>query len=220
LERVREIILGPDRVQERLHKAEADRLREIIFGSQMEDYERRFADLRREIERSLNDLRQVQERVSEFEKSQTKKIESLERETRRANEELQREVDRLRTQEPVLQQVLTQARQQQMLTQGLSEDCGELHKSLAQHEQDMRALQAGLDEHRDQHERRLDALKREVRQAEDELRTELRRSADRLDDQKADRRALAAMLSEIATRLETGSSVAGLLEGLTLPPKE
>ena len=60
----------------------------------------------------------------------------------------------------------------------------------------------------------------EVRQAEDGLTTELRRVADRLDDQKTDRKALAAMLMEMATRLETGSSVAGLLEGLTTPAEE
>lgn len=220
LERVREIILGPERIQERLRQVEASRLREIIFGVQMEDYERRFADLRRQIERVVNDLRQVQDSLSEFQRNQIVRIESLERETRRANEELRREVDRLRTQEPLLQQVLTQTRQQQILSQGLSEDTGEFRKALAQYEQDVQDLHINLGEHRDQHERRLDALKHEVRKAEDDLRAELRRVADRLDDQKTDRRALAAMLAEVATRLETGSSVTGLLEGLTSLPKE
>jgi hypothetical protein len=43
LERVREIILGPDPLRQRLRHAEVDRLREILFGAQIEEYERRFA---------------------------------------------------------------------------------------------------------------------------------------------------------------------------------
>jgi hypothetical protein len=33
--------------------AESDRIREIIFGGQMQEYERRFTDLQREMERVL-----------------------------------------------------------------------------------------------------------------------------------------------------------------------
>lgn len=46
------------------------------------------------------------------------------------------------------------------------------------------------------------------------MRAELRRIADRLDYQKTDRKALASMLIELAARLETGSTVTNLLEGL------
>ncbi len=52
------------------------------------------------------------------------------------------------------------------------------------------------------------------------MRNELRRVATRLSDQKTDRKALATMLMEVATRLETGSSVTGLLEDLTGKLKE
>ena len=217
LDQVREIILGPDTVRQRLRKPEVDRLREIIFGAQMEEYERRFADLHREMERLVGDLRQVQDGVSEFEQAQTKRLESLEREMRRATDELRREVDRLRAQEPLLQQILTQARQQEMMSQTLSDQIGELRKIVTQQGSDLTALRNTVGEHRDQRERKLDALKRELRGAEDSLRAELRRVADRLDDQKTDRKALAAMLMEIATRLETGSSMTGLLGGLTSP---
>jgi len=215
LDQVREIILGPDVVKQRLRKPEVDRLREILFGAQMEEYERRFSDLRREMERLIGDLRQVQDSVGEFEQNQTKRLEALEREMRRTTDDLRREVDRLRAQEPILQQILTQARQQEMLVQTLSEQIGELRKTVAQQGSDLTALRNTVGEHRDQRERKLDALKRELRGAEDSLRAELRRVADRLDDQKTDRKALAAMLMEIATRLETGSSVTGLLGGLT-----
>jgi len=220
LARVREIIMGPERATVRARKAEIDRLRDAILGTQMEEYERRFTDLQRDVERLFSDFRQVQDSISEFEKSQTKRIEALERDTRRTDDELSREVDRLRTQSPAVQQLLTQTRQQQMTTQGLTDETNELRKTVAQQDQDLRSLRVTVNQYRDQHERSLDTIKREVRQAEDQLRAEVRRVADRLDDQKTDPKALAAMLMEMATRLETGSTVPGLLGELTAPAEE
>lgn len=220
LERVRDIILGPDRTRTRIQGAEVDRLRQVIFGAQMEEYERRFTDVRREMERILADLRVVQDSVSEFEKNQTKRIEALERDMRRSNDELRREIDRLGGREAVLQQLLTRTQQQELGSKSIAENIHELSTTQSQHESEVRAIKSALAENRDQHERKLDALKREVRQAEDELRAELRRVTDRLSDQKTDRKALAAMLMEVATRLETGSSVTGLLEGLSVAAKE
>jgi len=220
LARVREIILGPDKVGLAARKVGIERLRDAILGAQTEEYERRFTDLQREIERLLSDFRQVQDSLSEFQKSQTKRIEALERDTRRANDELTREVDRLRGQSPAVQQLLTQSRQQQMLTQSLTDATNELRKTVAQQEQDIRSLRTTVNQYRDQHERGLDGVKREVRQAEDQLRAEMRRVADRLDNQKTDRKTLAAMLMEMATRLETGRSVTGLLGEFAAPAEE
>lgn len=220
LERVREIILGPDRVHQKLPGAEVDRLRQVIFGAQMEEYERRFSDLRRDMDRILTDLRLVQDSVSEFEKTQTKRIEGLERDMRRANDEIRRELDRLSTREAMIQQLLTRTQQQELFSRGVSDRVGELRDAYTQYERELASFKGTVIEHRDQQDRKLDALKHEVRQAEDNLRAELRRVADRLGDQKTDRKALAAMLMEVATRLETGSSVTGLLEGLTTTANE
>lgn len=220
LERVREIILGPDLARQRIQGAEVDRLRQVIFGEQMEEYERRFADVRREMERILTDLRVVQDSVAEFEKSQTKRLEALERDMRRANDELRRDVDRLGSRETALQQLVTRAQQLDLHSQSTQEMLQELRTTQQQQENEVRNVKSILGENRDQQERRLDTLKREVRQAEDDLRAELRRVTDRLGDQKTDRKALAAMLMEVATRLETGSTVTGLLEGLTSAVKE
>ena len=220
LERVREIILGPDVVRQRLRKPEVDRLREILFGAQMEEYERRFADVQREMERVLGDLREVRDELADFEKRVGKQVESLERELRRTNDELRREIERIRAQGPMVQQLFTQVRQQEMLSRDLQSGVGEVRESLSRQERELMELRAAVGERHDQHERRLDALKRELRQAEDSLRSELRRVADRLDERKTDRKALAAMLIEVATRLETGSSVTGLLEELAGLPEE
>ncbi len=220
LGRVRKILLGPDIVQQQLRGAEADRVREIIFGGQMQEYERRFADLQRDMNRVLANLRQVQDNFNEFEKAQIKRIEALERETRQTDDELRREVDRLRAQESILQQLLTQVRQQEMLGQSVQENSSELRKAVGQQERGLRSLGTTVNEHRDQRDRKLDDLKREIHQAENDLMAELRRVTDRLNDQKTDRKALASMLMEIATRLETGGNVAGLLGGLAGPTQE
>lgn len=219
LDRVRELILGDEATPQRLGQSEVDRLREIIFGSHIEEYERRFEDNRREQERVVGDLRMVQDSVHEFEKAQTKRIETLQQEMHRTSDELKHEMKRLseqlRSREALLQQLLNQARQQEMLRKELLTDTKEQNKILAQQERDLKVFRSNVEEHRGQYERKMDALKHEVRQSEDDLRDELRRMADRLDYQKTDRKALASMLMEIATRLETGSSVTGLLEDLT-----
>ncbi len=218
-DRVRELILGDEASSQRLGQSEVDRLRDIIFGSNIEDYERRFEDIRREQERVMGDLRMVQDSVGEFEKSQAKRVETLQQEMHRTSDELKHEMKRLgeqlRSREALLQQLLNQARQQEMLRKELLSETKEQNKILAQQERDLKVFRSNVEEHRGQYERKMDALKHEVRQSEDDLRDELRRMADRLDYQKTDRKALASMLMEIATRLETGSSVTGLLEDLT-----
>lgn len=213
LERVRQIILGSSTRQPR--QAEVDRLRDIIFGPQMEEYARAFSDIRRQIEHLNDDVRQLQDRLGEVEKAMLRRFDALDVETRRLNDELRREIERSRAREALLQQVSAQVRQHEAALNGLGDGMSELRRVQNHHDLEIRTSRAGLAETRDLLEQRVQALRRELRSAEDALRTELRRIADRLDNQKTDRKALASMLIEIATRLETGSTVAGLLDGLT-----
>ncbi|WP_298815846.1 hypothetical protein [Chloroflexus sp.] len=213
LERVRQIILGTGSRQPR--QAEVDRLRDIIFGPQMEEYARSFSDVRRMIEHLNEDVRQLQDRLGEVEKAMLRRFDALEVETRRLNDELRREIERARARESLLQQVSAQVRQHEAALNGLGDGVSELRRAQGHHDLEIRSGRAGLAEVRDLLEQRAQALRREIRSAEDALRTELRRIADRLENQKTDRKALASMLMEIATRLETGSTVAGLLEGLS-----
>jgi len=219
LKRVREIILGNE-ANPHLQGAEADRLRDILFGAQMEEYDRRFADTRREVERVVTDVRQMQDRLGEFEKSQSKRLEQLELETRRVLDDFRRDVSRLTARDSVLSQLQNRVQQHELADQGLAERARQAQDSLTQQERELRALKAALTEYREQFERKLDTLKREERQAEDDLRAELRRVTNRLSDQKTDRKALAAMLMEVAARLETGATMTGLLEDLTRTVKE
>lgn len=220
LDRVRELLLGPDLVQQRLRGAEVNRLREIVFGDQIQEYERRFTDLEREMKRVLASLRQMQDDLNDFEKTQTQRFDALERGMHQADDELRRELTRLRTHEAMLQQLHTQVRQQELLGQNVQEQAGALRKAAAQQESDLRSLKATIEDNRITHERKLDNLKREVQHGADELLSELRQVTERLNIQKTDRKALASMLIEVATRLETGGNVASLFEGLTSPTQE
>ncbi len=213
LQRVREIILGDKAT--RPQTPEVERLRDILFGPQMEEYERRFSDLRREIERLTSDIRALQDRIAEVERTQAKRMDSLEIELRRINDELKRDIARINAREASINQALSRLQQLEGQAQEHLQTLNELRDTLALHDRDLRALKSDATQHREQYERKLEALKNESRKAEDDLRAELRRVATRLGDQKTDRKALATMLMEIATRLETGSTVSGLLEDLT-----
>jgi chromosome segregation ATPase len=214
LDRVREIILGPDPLRQRLRHAEVDRLREILFGAQIEEYERRFADLRREVQRIASDVDDIRERLADLEKTMARRLETLELDTRKLADDLRRESDRQRSRETLLQQIATQVRQHDDSIKMTGETLSDLRKSYASHEAELRSVRAGMIDVRDQIEQRVQATRREIRHTEDELRAELRRIAERLDYQKTDRKALASMLIELAARLETGSTVTDMLEGL------
>ncbi len=63
--------------------------------------------------------------------------------------------------------------------------------------------------------KKLQALKRDVRQADEELRAEQRLSAEQLRHDKADRQVLAELFIQLGNQLKDGASVSDLLEQLT-----
>lgn len=203
-----------------LRLSEVDRLREIIFGPHIEDYDRRFTVLRRDIDRMLSELRALQDQSATSDKGHTRRIEALEAGVQSLRDELNRENERQRIHESAIRKILTQVRQQELALQNFSKQFSESGKSLANLESDLRALNSALGEQRAAHDRAQQDLRREMRQVDDDLRNDIRQFIDRLDYQKTDRKALAAMLIEVATRLETGSSVTSLLEDLTFTSEE
>lgn len=143
-----------------------------------------------------------------------RRLEMLELDTRRLTDDARRESDRQRSREALMQQIATQVRQHDDQLKATGETVLDLRKMQTSQESELRSVRAGMVDVRDQIEQRAQALRREIRHTEDELRAELRRIADRLEYQKTDRKALASMLIELAARLETGSTVTDLLEGL------
>jgi chromosome segregation ATPase len=221
MERVRQIIMGGgDGSRQPIRDVEAKRLRDALFGTKMEEYERRLADSHRDNDRVANDLRQLRDVLDEAREAQQERVDSVERDTAQKMEELTRSLEQVRAQAPLLQQLVSQTRQLQVLVQRLSEELSDLQSSYTRETQDLRALRSTVEQYRDQYERGIDTLKREKRQAEDEIKAELRQMADRLDSQKVDRRALAAVLLEIATRLETGNTASDILHSFVEPTED
>jgi hypothetical protein len=71
---------------------EVERIRDIIFGTQMRDYEGRFETLQRDLERLQGDIDRLSERLAEQESSHNKELGDLRQEMRQADDELRDEV--------------------------------------------------------------------------------------------------------------------------------
>ena len=75
------------------------RIREIIFGSQMRDYEQRFRLLQRDLEGLQSELEALREQSNAQNREQDKKLQALRDDTRQSDDELRAEareaVDRL-----------------------------------------------------------------------------------------------------------------------------
>lgn len=92
---------------------------------------------------------------------------------------------------------------------------------------DLERLQAELNRLREQlaeqdadQGKRLQALGRELRDADEALRTELREAAARLADEKVDRTALGDLLSQVGASLKKPGAADGLLKALAATARE
>jgi hypothetical protein len=71
---------------------EVDRIRDIIFGHQMRDYEQRFQIFQRDLERLQQEIDRLTEQLADQDSSQGKKLQNLRREMRKADDGLRDEL--------------------------------------------------------------------------------------------------------------------------------
>ena len=71
---------------------EVDRIRDIIFGHQMRDYDQQFQIVRRDLERLQQELDRLAERLADQDSSQAKRLQELRQEMRRADDDLRDEL--------------------------------------------------------------------------------------------------------------------------------
>ena len=71
---------------------EVDRIRDIIFGHQMRDYDQRFQIVRRDLERLQQELDRLTERLAEQDTNQARRLQELRQEMRRADDDLRDEL--------------------------------------------------------------------------------------------------------------------------------
>ncbi len=71
---------------------EVERIRDIIFGPQMRDYEQRFQAVQRDLSRLQQELDRLANQLSEQDREQGKKLQSLRGEMRQADDDLRDEL--------------------------------------------------------------------------------------------------------------------------------
>ena len=71
---------------------EVDRIRDIIFGSQMRDYEQRFETVQHDLDRLRQEIDRLSEQLADQDSSQNKKLQALHQEVRQADDDLRNEL--------------------------------------------------------------------------------------------------------------------------------
>lgn len=69
-----------------------DRIRDIIFGSQMRDYEQRFQVFKRDLDRLQQELDNLAEQLTDQDNSNNRKLQTLRREMRQSDDDLRNEL--------------------------------------------------------------------------------------------------------------------------------
>jgi len=88
-------------------------------------------------------------------------------------------------------------------------------------QRDIERLQTELDQLNDQlgdqgrdFDKKVSTLRRDMRQADDDIRSELRLTSERLTDEKVDRLALGELFIELGNHLKAGGSLSNVLKSL------
>ncbi len=71
---------------------EVDRIREIIFGGQMRDYQQRFEAVQRDLDRLQGEIDRLTEQLADQDSEQGKKLQNMRQEMRQADNGLRDEV--------------------------------------------------------------------------------------------------------------------------------
>ena len=71
---------------------DVDRIREILFGGQMREYEQRFQAMQRDLERLQQELDRLNEQLGSQDSEQNKKLHTLRRDLKQADDELRGEL--------------------------------------------------------------------------------------------------------------------------------
>jgi DNA anti-recombination protein RmuC len=159
--------------------ANLDKVRDLLFGGQMRDYDRRFTALEDRIARETSELREdVLKRLSSIEALLSREIDAL-------NDRVRSERDDRSTAARDL------ARQLDDTAQAFEKKTTQLDDQIARGLRDMRQ------QLHDQHHTLSDDLKRQA----DQILERLARESQQLQSDKTDRASLAALLNEMAMRL-------------------
>jgi seryl-tRNA synthetase len=160
-----------------------DKIREILFGGQMRDYDKRFSRLEERLMKESNELRENTRRS----------IETLESFVKKEFEALSAQLDAERQGRDGV------AREFHDTASTIQKKLEDFENHTAQAQRDLR--QQLLDQSK--------SLNDEIRRKHDEISTALQREVADLNDEKTDRLALAALFTEVALRLNQDFKIPG-----------
>ncbi len=159
--------------------ASLEKVRDLLFGVQMRDFDRKFARLEERIVKETNDLREdVKKRLAAIEQLLAKEVESLTGRLKAEND------DRTSVSKEL-------SRKLDETGQAFEKKTGQIDDQLA------RGLREVRQQLHDQHQQLSDELKRQA----NEILERLARESQELRTDKTDRASLAALLTEMAMRL-------------------
>jgi DNA repair exonuclease SbcCD ATPase subunit len=164
-----------------------DKIRDILFGVQMRDYEKRFARLEERLMKESSDLRD----------ETRKRFDSLEQYIKQEMEAL---VERVTAEQN------TRSESFEQLSQGIKETTRAFEKRAAQMDEQTARGQREL---RQQLLDQSKSLSDEIRQKHQEMLQTLEREATELRADKTDRAALAGLFTEVAMRLTNDFKIPG-----------
>lgn len=168
--------------------ASLDKVRDILFGVQMREVDRRFGRLEERLVKETNDLKDEVKR----------RLEALEQYTRAEVDSL---ADRLRAEHDAL------AATRQDASRELRETAASLERRTTTLDEQLSKAQRELRQQMlEQHQRLTDDFRQKV----DEVLATLAREARELRDDKADRRLVASLLTEMAMRLNNELTIPGV----------
>lgn len=159
--------------------ASLEQVRDILFGSQMRDVDRRFARLEERVAKEARDLKEaIKDRLDAFELYVKRETESL------ANQARSEQNERADADARLGRELADAAQSFERRAAALDEQLSKSQREIRQHLLD-------------QHQR----LSEDIRQKIDEVLAALSREAHELRNDKTDRQVLASLLKEMAMRL-------------------
>jgi hypothetical protein len=167
------------RTQDAESGASLEKVRDLLFGVQMRDYDRKFARLEERLAKETSDVREdVKKRLASIEQLIRTEIEALSDRIRGEQDERSKAVKDL-------------SRQIEETARTFEQKCGQLDDQMAR----------GLREVRQQLHEQGKRLSDDIRQQADDIVARLVRESQELRTDKADRAMLAALLNDMAMRL-------------------
>lgn len=193
-----------------------ERIRDIIFGPKMRDYEQRFDALTRDLARLQADLDGLAEQLTAKDTAQTKNLQAARQESRQANGELRTELkaESTRLGAHLTEQNAANANALQAARQELFNADAGLRAEL---KTDLEQLGCALSDNESAQKNTLQSLRQELRKADADLREELRLVMQRLTDDKTDRSTLGELFIELGNHVKSGGTLSDILQGLDQP---